>query len=130
MMETQIVLLVDDEPNVLRGLLRTLRSQPYSLFTAPSGEMGIEIIKEQKVSLVVSDQKMNGMSGFDFLKWVQENYPEIPKIMLTGEASPDLARRASEEAGVDRFFAKPCNDNALATAITELLDPQSQPLAM
>ena len=116
------VLLVDDEDNVLRGLVRALRGQPYRLYTAKSGEEAMWVLKRQTVDVVVADEMMGGLSGTDLLAWVADNYPDVMRIVLTGHPSVDLAVRAINGAGVYRFFVKPCKEVDLAIAIRTALE--------
>ncbi|MBN1908945.1 MAG: response regulator [Pirellulales bacterium] len=117
-----IVLFVDDDENILRGLTRVLRNQPYRLFTARSGEEAMRVLMTQRVSVIIADEQMPGMSGTDLLAWVSENCPETIRMVLTGHASTSTAIRAINEGSVFRFFTKPCNEVDLALAIREALD--------
>ena len=79
------VLLVDDDLNLLSGLRRVLREQPYELFTANSSEMAITMFQRQPFDLVVADQEMSGKSGIELVKWLAKNFPDTKRIMLTGK---------------------------------------------
>lgn len=116
------VLLVDDDENVLRGLSRALRQQPYQLYTARSGEEAVDVLKAHAVDVIVTDDRMPGMSGSDLLAWIAENCPEVMRIVLTGHASAETAIRAINESSVYHFFTKPCNDFHLAMAIRKALE--------
>jgi DNA-binding NtrC family response regulator len=116
------VLLVDDDQNLLRGLARALRHQPYRLYTTTSGEEAQAILKSHSVHVVVSDEAMPGMRGTDLLAWVAEHYPDVIRIMLTGQPSVESAIRAINEGAVYQFFTKPCNPVDLAIAIRKALE--------
>jgi len=116
------VLLVDDDVNVLHGLARTLRHQPYDLFTARSGEEAVDILKRSPVDLVVTDERMPGMSGGDLLAWITKHAPDIMRIVLTGHATTETAIRAINEGEVFQYFTKPCNEIAVALAIHKALE--------
>jgi two-component system probable response regulator PhcQ len=116
------VLLVDDDENILRGLVRVLRNQPYHLFTARSGEEAVRVLMTHPVKVIVADEQMPGMTGSDLMAWVSENCPETKRIVLTGHASTATAIRAINEGGVFRFFTKPCNEVELALAIRQALE--------
>jgi len=122
-----IVLLVDDDDNVLHGLSRVLRNQPYQLFTARSGDEAMFILKTHPVDVVVTDERMPGMSGTDLVAWVAEHCPETKRIVLTGHATATTAIRAINEGEVFRFFTKPCNEVDLAIAIREALERRETP---
>ncbi|MBN2021696.1 MAG: response regulator [Pirellulales bacterium] len=117
-----IVLLVDDDENVLHGLSRVLRNQPYHLFTARSGDEAIHVLKTHVVDVIVADDQMPGMSGSDLLAWVAEHCSEVRRIVLTGHATAATAIRAINEGAVFRFFTKPCDEVELAIAIREALE--------
>lgn len=117
-----VVLLVDDDVNLLHALTRTLRHQPYELYTATSGEEALLILKGRDVDVIVSDEQMPGMCGSDLLVWVADSYPDVPRIVLTGRPTVATAIRAINEGSVTRFFTKPCNPARLGVAIREALE--------
>ena len=112
-----VVLLVDDEPNVLHGLTRALRQQPFATCTARSAEEAMDVLKAHGVDLVVSDENMPGICGTRFLSWVAEKFPEVMRIILTGQPSVPSALHAINEGRVYRYFTKPCDTVELALAI-------------
>lgn len=116
------VLLVDDDKNILHGLTRALRRQPYRLYTAQSGEEAMWILKTHELDVIVADEKMPGISGGELLAWVAEHYPAVARIVLTAHATTESAIRAINEGGVCQFFTKPCNHLHLAVAIREALE--------
>ena len=118
----QIVLLVDDDENLLRGLARALRQQPYNLHTVRSAEEAVWALKTRRVDLVVVDERMPGMSGGDLLSWVAQYYPEVVRIVLTGYATTDAVIRSINEGGVYHFFTKPCDIVQLAVTIRKGLE--------
>jgi two-component system probable response regulator PhcQ len=117
-----IVLLVDDDKNVIHGLTRALRRQPYQIYTAQSGDEATWILKAHEIDVIVTDEKMPGMSGCELLAWVAEHYPEVVRILLTGHASTETAIRAINEGAVYHIFTKPCRDVHLAVAIRKALE--------
>ncbi|MGD0516047.1 MAG: response regulator [Thermoguttaceae bacterium] len=117
-----IVLLIDDDENVLFGLERALRKQPYQLLTARSGDEAMMILKNREVDVIVVDEVIPGVSGSDLLAWTAENAPDTIRIMLTGNASTAIAIRAINEGRVYNFFTKPCDDVQLAIAIRKAIE--------
>jgi response regulator RpfG family c-di-GMP phosphodiesterase len=117
-----IVLLIDDDENVLFGLERALRKEPYQLLTARSGDEAMMILKTHEVDVIVVDEVMPGVSGSDLLAWTAENAPDTIRIMLTGNASTSIAIRAINEGRVYNFFTKPCDDVQLAIAIRKAIE--------
>jgi DNA-binding NtrC family response regulator len=116
------VLLVDDDENLLRGLTRALRQQPYQLLTTRSAEEAVWTLKTRRIDVVVADDRMPGMSGSDLVAWVAESYPEVIRIVLTGQATTQTAIRAINEGGVYYFFTKPCDIVQLALTIRKALE--------
>ena len=116
------VLLVDDDERLLSGLTRALHKQPFRIYTARSGEEAILVLKARDVDVIVSDERMPGMSGSELLNWVADNRPDVMRIVLTGHAETDMAIRAINEAGVCYFFTKPCNEARLAVAIHKAIE--------
>jgi DNA-binding NtrC family response regulator len=119
---SHIVLLVDDDPNLLAGLSRALRRQPYQICTARSGEEALWVLKTRDVDVVVSDQRMPGMLGNQLLAWIAQNRPEVMRIMLTGHAEAETAIEAINTGSVYQFFIKPCNEVQLAVAIRKAIE--------
>lgn len=111
------ILLVDDEPNVLESMQRQLRNR-FDVKTAQSGEEALEVLKTcGPFALIVSDMRMPGMDGVQLLSRVKEMYPEMVRIMLTGNADQDTAVEAVNAGQIFRFLSKPCSTATLATAL-------------
>ena len=117
-----IVLLVDDDDNVLHGLARVLRKQPYRLYTTRSADEAIATLKAHDVDIVVADERMPGMSGSRLLAWIADNFPNVVRIVLTGHATAEAAIRAINEGAVYQFLTKPCDDVHLAVTIRKALE--------
>ncbi len=91
------ILLVDDEPNILSALKRSLRKASWQVHTAAGGEEGLQILGRERVQVVVSDYRMNGMDGVAFLSRVKEKWPDTQRVMLTGQADMEAIERASSD---------------------------------
>jgi DNA-binding NtrC family response regulator len=117
---------VDDDDHLLHGLVRALRHQPYRVYTARSGEEAMAILKSRTVDLVVTDERMNGMSGTDLAAWIARELPDRMRIILTGNASAATAIRAINEGRVHRFLTKPCDAVQLAMVIRKALEEKDQ----
>ena len=116
------ILIVDDEPNVIAALQRTLFDEPYDVRSATSGKEALDILATCKTKLVISDERMPGMDGAEFLSIVKVRHPETVRIMLTGHASLDSAMKAVNSGEVYRFFVKPWNDMELMMAIRSAME--------
>jgi len=116
-MKKYAVLLVDDEPNIVSALKRSLSDENYDIYTAHSGQEALALLKQQRVDLMVSDQVMPGMTGVELLKLVRLRYPDMARIMLTGNASLDMAAEAINYGEVDRILVKPWEEAELKLSL-------------
>jgi response regulator RpfG family c-di-GMP phosphodiesterase len=116
------VLFVHDEENILHSLKRLLRREEYRILTATSGVDGFEILKENDVHLVMTDQRMPGMSGTEFLAKVKENYPEVIRIVLSGYTEVDSITESINKGHIYKFMLKPWNDHTLKLEIKQALE--------
>ena len=116
------VLCVDDEENILNSLKRLLRKEDYRLLTASSGQAGLEVLRKNQVQVVMSDQRMAGMSGTEFLAKVKEKYPDVLRIILSGYTEVDAITESINKGNIYKFFLKPWNDHNLKLEIRQALD--------
>ncbi len=116
------ILLVDDEPNVIASVKRALMDEPYEICSAGSAAEGLKLLDRRKVKVIISDERMPGMAGAEFLSAVKERMPETLRIMLTGHASIEAAMNAVNSGEIYRFFVKPWNDIELRLAIRSALE--------
>ncbi len=108
------ILFVDDEANILKALRRLLAETECDVFIAGSGEEGLKILKEnQDMWLVVSDQRMPGMTGVEFLTKARKIAPEAVRLLLTGYADIHAVVDAINKSGAYRYITKPWNDEQL-----------------
>lgn len=119
--ETLSVLLVDDEENILKSLQRLLMDEEnMEIYTANSGEEGLKILPElTNLGLIVSDQRMPGMTGALFLEKALAIRPDAIRIILTGYADVSAAVDAINRGGAWRYLAKPWDDGDLVRVIRE-----------
>jgi response regulator RpfG family c-di-GMP phosphodiesterase len=116
------VLCVDDEPYVLNSLKRLLHKENYRVLTADSGKDALDLLKRNTVHLVVSDQRMPGMSGTELLLRIKSLYPDIIRIMLTGYTDVDAITESINKGHIYKFFLKPWNDHNLKLEIRQALE--------
>jgi response regulator RpfG family c-di-GMP phosphodiesterase len=111
------VLCVDDEPNILDAYQRSLRKD-FQLDTADGGETALELIESNgPYAVIVSDMRMPGMDGVQFLIRARAIAPETVRIMLTGNADQQTASQAVNEGHIFRFLTKPCTPESLKTSL-------------
>ncbi|KAG8152658.1 HD domain-containing phosphohydrolase [Burkholderia catarinensis] len=116
------ILLVDDEPSVLSALRRVFRPAGYDIRTADSGEAALEVLASTEVDLIVSDMRMPGMSGAEFLARARALYPDTMRILLTGYAEIASVVQAVNDGGVYRYLNKPWDDQDLLLTIEQALE--------
>lgn len=114
------ILLVDDEPNVLKALSRQLRE--YTVFTASSGDEALLIAEQNPFDLVISDYRMPGLNGVDFLIEFMRMQPDAIRIILTGHADLETTLQAINDIGVFRFVNKPWNHFEVLNAVEKGLE--------
>ncbi|HBQ0620885.1 sensory histidine kinase YfhA [Klebsiella pneumoniae] len=118
------LLLVDDDPGLLKLLGMRLVSEGYSVVTAESGPEALRVLGREKVDLVISDLRMDEMDGLQLFSEIQKGYPGMPVIILTAHGSiPDAV--AATQQGVFSFLTKPVDKDALYKAIDEALEQRS-----
>lgn len=116
------ILLIDDEPSVLSALRRVFRPAGYVILTAESGEAALEVLASTEVDLIVSDMRMPGMSGAEFLARARSLYPDTMRILLTGYAEIASVVQAVNDGGVYRYLNKPWDDHDLLLTIEQALE--------
>ena len=110
------ILLVDDEPGILDGLRCQLR-KTFAVHTAAGGAEALELLESELVAVVVSDMRMPQMNGATFLSKVRTLYPDVVRILLTGQADTQAAITAVNEGQIYRFLTKPCPPEVLLEEI-------------
>ena len=115
------ILFVDDEPNVLSGLRLVLRGmrKEWDMFFATSGSEGLELLEQTPVDVVVSDMRMPGMSGGEFLSIVQERYPDTIRLILSGYSDYEMIMKTVKPA--HQFLSKPCSHESLTEVISRTM---------
>ncbi len=117
--KARTLLLVDDEPNVLAALKRLLRRDAYQILTASNGPQGLELLANNPVDIIVSDQRMPGMTGVEFLRQAKALYPDTIRIVLSGYTELQSVTDAINEGAIYRFLTKPWDDSQLRSFIEE-----------
>lgn len=124
------ILLIDDEPLILKALVRLLQRTPclcdgrlFKLeivtFTEPA--KALEYIRHHQVSLVLSDYRMPGMDGIELLTAIKATQPDTSRIIISGYADLNVLINAINLAHIYRFVAKPWNDYELISTIGQAL---------
>jgi len=101
------LLLVDDDPTVLNALQRCLAWDGYHILVADSGFAGLEMLARHPVQVILSDERMPGMSGTKFLGQVKDMYPDTVRIVLSGYSELETITAAINQGAIYKFLSKP-----------------------
>ena len=115
-MKTVNVLFVDDDPGITRYMKRKFRRTDFTVYEANNGVDALNIMNEIEFQVIVTDQCMPEMEGFDFLKEAHVKQPNAFKLMLSGRQE---AQDVSSQYPVHKFILKPCFDDELESMIDE-----------
>ena len=110
------VLFVDDEARVLKSM-RAMFRRAYNVLIANSGEEALALLSDNDVDVIVSDQRMPGMTGVEVLKEVKARAPRAMRILLTGYADLEAVEASINEGEVFRYLTKPCPSDQLKEAV-------------
>ena len=131
-MAKPVIFTVDDDPEVLRAIERDLRREfgkDYRIVRADSGQSALDTLKQlmlrnEPVALLLSDQRMPGMNGVEFLEKARELYPQAKRALLTAYADTDAAIKAINAVRIDYYLLKPWDppDERLFPVVRDLLD--------
>jgi two-component system, cell cycle response regulator len=111
------LLLVDDDPFMLGVLEDVVRNQGWRVLTAASGEEALALLARETVAVVLSDQRMPGMSGAELLAELRVRHPACVRILLSGQRDDEAIALALERGDAERFLAKPWHGETLLAAL-------------
>src|SRR5215469_2959501 len=100
------IVVIEDDPAILRGLSDTLRSESYDVLTAADGEHGYRLIRDHQPDLVILDLMLPGMNGYEICRSIRSHGLATPILMLTAQ-DRETNRVQGFEAGVDDYVTKP-----------------------
>jgi two-component system KDP operon response regulator KdpE len=118
-MHKRLILVVDDEPAIVRLVRAKLQADGYAVLTAARGEEALALLEDQRPDLIVLDLMMPGIDGFETLRRIRAE-SQVPVIMLTAR-SGDADKLRGLEAGADDYVVKPFNPDELAARIAAVL---------
>ncbi len=111
------ILFVDDEPRIIDGISRMLRPlrQEWEVLTATSGSEALAILQASPVDVVISDMRMPGMDGAELLRLVKERFPNVVRIILSGQSDRESILRAI--GPTHQYLSKPCSPDTLRATL-------------
>ena len=123
-MDNTTILFVDDEETILKSFARELRVEGYKVSTCSSGNEAVQVLRERRFDLVITDLMMPDLDGFGVLKAVKKHAPLTSAIVLTGYGDMGSAIDALR-LGADDFALKPCEIEELVFRIRRCLEKRS-----
>ena len=114
------ILTIDDEENIRNGLADNFEMEGYNVLQAENGKIGLQLVEKGSVDLVITDLRMDGVSGIDVVRKVATEHPGIPVIVLTGHGSIDDATEAIKDGAFD-FLTKPLDLDHLNIVVKNAL---------
>ena len=116
--EKHPILIVDDEPDVLFSLKGLLRHN-FKLFTAESGEQALQILREHPIHVIMTDQRMPGMTGVELMSLAKTQFPGAIRIGFTGYADIKAVIEAINTGGLYRYITKPWDPDELIEVLSD-----------
>lgn len=122
----QSILLVDDEADIRDSLKMLIEASidDVEVLTAESGMAALDALARQPVDLIITDYKMPGMNGLEFLHRAQKASPKTPRILVTAFPDLEIAIKAINEAGIENFFTKPFEPEQVLGVVRQILQEQ------
>lgn len=112
------LLIVDDEPQILKMLARLFRND-FEVVIATGGREGIEVFDSERPELILSDQRMRGMTGIEMLKVMKDQEPGTVRILITGYSDIDAVIEAVNHKLLHRYVTKPWDNDELLQILKE-----------
>ena len=122
------ILIVDDELPI-RRLLEKIFCNEYEVLSAADAFDAMEIVKTNNISLIISDQRMPGMTGVEFFTKIRLTYPHITRILLSGYIEKNDLEYAFENELIHHFIPKPWSVKEMKTLVAEAFEEQKNTIA-
>lgn len=117
-----VILIADDEPDILESLRDLLEDAvPARCILANSGTQALEVVGKQPINLILSDYKMPGLNGIQFLEQARQRVPDVPRILITAFPDLEVAIDAINQARVEAFLIKPLDPDQVVERVRQAL---------
>jgi len=120
-MSAPAVLIVDDEPKICQALRRAMHREPYEVLSAADADEALKLLAERDIDVVIADENMPGLKGSMLLARIRSQWPDIVRMMLTGDARLETVVSAVNRGEIFRFFIKPANEAEIIVSVREAL---------
>ncbi|MFH1862990.1 MAG: response regulator [bacterium] len=121
-MQIPRALFVDDEPYILKALLRAFMDEEIEISTAQDGDEALEFLRDNPVDLILTDHNMPNMTGVELLRQSIEIQPDAIRMLITGKGDLEVALQAINQGNIYKFFHKPWDDEDLRISIQRALE--------
>ncbi|MFA9465053.1 MAG: HDOD domain-containing protein [Velocimicrobium sp.] len=121
---TKKILIVDDEVQILKALVRLFMDTDYEIMTVESGMKALEVLEQEEFNMVISDMKMPFMDGYELLSKVKELYPKTVRIILSGYSDEKVVFQALQKNIARLYVFKPWKNDELIRTISQLLETE------
>ncbi len=118
------ILLVDDDEWIRDSMALLFEAEGCNLLALETAEEGIEAVKQQVYDIVISDYKLPGMNGLEFLKRVKDKQPNAAKILITAYGNDGIIKEA-KKLGVQEFIPKPFTSDNVEVSLSHLIENSS-----
>src|SRR6266550_1567639 len=116
------LLVVDDEKNMRLSLEAVMADEGYEVRAVDSAEQALRLLEQEDFFMIITDARLNGMSGYEFLGQLKQKWPNLPVLMITAFATPKLAVEAIKAGAID-YLAKPFAPEELLHAVARSAEP-------
>ena len=123
-MSTPTILFVGDEPFIIMAFRQVFKREPYHLLTAMSASEALGLLAQQPVDVLITDNRMPGMTGIQLLREARKSYPGVYRILMSGQMDEKRILRANDGEDVQRMIYKPWDVDELQSALREILAAQ------
>jgi CheY-like chemotaxis protein len=113
------LLVIDDEPKIIAIMARVLRQEGYRVFSTTTADEGFELLATNRIGVILSDLRMPGMDGIEFLSRVSRLHPETVRIAMSGYADMDMVAEAINRGAIYKFLTKPLKNEVLRQNIAK-----------
>jgi DNA-binding NtrC family response regulator len=120
-MPVPAILIVDDEPKICHALRRAMHREPYEVLYASGADEALKLLGEREIDVIIADENMPGLKGSMLLARIRSQWPDVVRMMLTGDARLETVVSAVNRGEIFRFFIKPANEAEIIVSVRDAL---------